>query len=109
MESFPDHIERVACKNKLTQNQKILTQTQREIFTNEIDNAITKCEKEVHLAFDKKLWPEHRVVIAKELLARFGQLKVHKVDKNYSDISKKASRNQEIPINIISITIEFVC
>ena len=78
----------------------------REYFCKEIRGAVKQCQQSVILKFLDSLWAENRVTITKELLERFGELRV-KTSGNYVTTAK-VSEIKDIPINIVDIEIEFV-
>jgi len=104
MEVFPPEINKANCKKVLKDNQKKLLCKTREIFSEEIVNALDKCEKHVVLKFDKRLWFKYRLVISRELLEKFGVLEIltgidYKVRKTISDSEQLNEHINSIKIN----------
>jgi len=105
MEVFPVEINKANCKKILKDNQKKLLCRTREIFSEEIINALDKCEKCVLLKFDKRLWSKYRLLIAQELLGKFETLEIL-TGQDYK-VRKTVSDSKQINEHISSIKINF--
>lgn len=107
MDYFPEEITREKCREMLANSQQILAKKVREDFTVTILDAVKKCARNVVLKFDERLWIEHRVTIAKELLPRFGELSLITIVDGKT-ISKTISSITEIRTNNLThISIDF--
>ena len=105
-EEFPEDITLQKCLTIIENNQAVLIVDTRKEFTQNIRDASESCEKKVNLEFSHKLWSDNRVKIAKELLERFGEIKVY-MRQNKFTVNKTVSDENEIPAEIESVTIEF--
>lgn len=76
MEKFPDFINRTNVLEKLRENQNFLLEKTRELFTKTIRLKIANSERNITLHFDEKLWKQNRAVIVRELLERYGEIKI---------------------------------
>jgi len=106
MDEFPEELNRGNCMEQLKKNQAGIIKDVRKDFYEQILQSINNSDKAVTLEYPSNLWPENRLVITKELLARFGVLKVSTPNNNYVT-TKTASDEDDLPINIKSIRIEF--
>jgi hypothetical protein len=105
---FPEDIDLQNCIKIIETNQLGLLIQTRQIFTNSIRQACTICEKNVKLDFSDKLWYDNRLIIAKELLERFGEIKVI-MNGNSSEyqVGKSISDPSILPSEIAAVIIEF--
>lgn len=105
---FPKDIDLQNCIKIIETNQQgLLTQTRHD-FTYKIRQACTICEKNVKLDFSDKLWYDNRIIIVKELLERFGEIKVI-MNGNTSEyqVGKSISDPSALPSEIVAVIIEF--
>ena len=108
MDKFPDDLNRTLCMQKLERNQAQLLKSVRQTFYDIINKSIENCDLCVKLEFPEKLWKENRIIIIRELLGKFGQLKI-KTISTVADVLKPITLNDtEIPGNVKLIIIEFV-
>lgn len=111
MESFPPSINRMYCINALNTNQTLLLLDLRKSFTDLIFESLEKSQKSVLLEFDKKIWPSTKSTIIKELLERFGEIKIiSKTNKlEITTITTLPSFNPDnITNDTVGIVIEFI-
>lgn len=76
MDKFPDFINRKTILEQLCVNQNYLLEKTREIFTQVLRQKIANSERNIKLHFDEKLWKQNRAIIVKELLERYGEIKI---------------------------------
>lgn len=108
MDKFPDDLNRQTCMLKLERNQAQLLKSVRKTFYDTINQSIENCDLYVKLEFPEKLWKENRLIVIKELLQQFGQMKV-KTISTHVDVIKPITMNDTlIPDNIKLIIIEFI-
>jgi len=106
MNNFPDEFNRGSCMKELKKNQSgIILEVRKEFYEKALES-IKRSDRVVSFDFPDKLWQENRLKITKELLGRFGILKVSVPGENYVT-TKTASDEDELPNNIKSIKIEF--
>ena len=107
MDKFPDDLDLKSCNDKLIENQFELSRVVRKNFYDNIKKSINDCERSVQLKFPDKLWIEHRNEIIKELLERFGKLKLSTVGSAHT-VLKMVNNKEDIPQNVNIIIIEFI-
>jgi len=107
MDNFPDELTLTMCMNIIAVNQNKLIKDIRQSFCEIVLSAVNDCEKNVVLEFPDKLWPEHRVTIAIELLERFGEIYITSKQGNVALSTKVVNDPKDIPKNIHQITLEF--
>ena len=107
MEKFPDDFNRKTCNDILTKNQTELIKQVRKIFYDTITKAIDDCDQYVILTFPDKLWQEQRAELIKELLDRFGKIKLEMVNPQHS-ITKLINDANDIPKDVKKVTIKFI-
>ncbi len=105
MDKFPEDINLKTCINEIKKNQSSMITKTREDFCKEIRKATKSCQWAVTLVFADSLWAENRVIIATELIERFGSVGI-KTGGKYSATSI-ASELGDIPKNIVELQIEF--
>lgn len=111
MDKFPDDCNRQICHDTMTKNQNTLVKDTRKQFYDTYIKAVADCNPEMVLEFPEKLWYEHRVTITKELLERFGKIKIAGLTKNGNkecDVIKPITNPEDLPSNIRKIIIEFI-
>lgn len=106
MDKFPDNFNRQYCHDIIEKNQLDMIKKIRKEFYDIIEKSLVDCNKEVQLPFPSKLWNEHRLTIAKELLERFGKIIV-KINNNHSNATKPVTKIEEIPKDVNVIILEF--
>lgn len=107
MDKFPEDLTRANCVLKMNINQQVFLKNTRKEFNDLIDQAVEVCDQELTLVFPKKLWMENRLIIASELLERFGELRLTNVQKNIT-VNKVTDDVTKLPKNLQSVTIEFI-
>lgn len=107
MDQFPTNFTRQVCHDILTKNQSDLIKQVRDQFHKETLKAIEQCNPEVMLEFPEKLWHEHRVTLIKELLDRFGKIKIKTNNPEYNAL-KPITTTDDLPNNIKKVIIEFM-
>jgi len=106
MDSFPDTFNRKACIDKMTQNQKELIKETRETFYKSIMNFTEECNPVMILDFPDRLWHDHKMTLTKELLDKFGKLKV-KIINTQAEVTKTITDIKDFPNNVKRVIIEF--
>lgn len=107
MEKFPESFTKLFCDEIIQHKQKELLCENRLIFFNKIIEAANDCEEEVILSFDKKLWFVHRKELIRELLEKFGKLRLVTSNSQHTVI-KIIDKMEEIPLDVNKINIEFL-
>jgi hypothetical protein len=110
MDQFPESFNRATCLDIMEKCQADLLRTIRKEFFDKITTSVQECSTYVVLEFPDKLWNEHRVTLIKELLHKFGKMRVEiepgKTVKH--NLKKELTITDSIPENIKQITIDFV-
>lgn len=106
MDKFPDTFNRKTCIEKMTVKQAELIKTTRKQFFDDVEKLTNECPVSMTLDFPERLWHEHKLTLIKELLEKFGKLKV-KVINPQAEITKSISDINEAPTNIKKVIIEF--
>lgn len=108
MNTFPESFNRKTCIDRMTAIQKELVKETRETFYKAISSYTEECNPIMILTFPDRLWHEHKVTIAKELLDRFGKI-ILKSMGTQADITKPITDIEDFPknVNVKKIIIEF--
>lgn len=107
MNTFPDYFCRKVCNDEMEKNQNELIKEVRKQFHVEVLNTIKNCEPLSTLEFPHKLWQSHRVTIIKELLERFGKVRIQILNSSHN-ITKLITLPEDIPNHVDKVLIEFV-
>jgi hypothetical protein len=108
MEQFPLNFTRAKCYEKMEKSQAELLKMIRQTFYDSITSSVDDCVELIILEFPNKLWNTHRITLVRELLERFGKMRVecapgkivkHEMAKPFLTLTDK------IPENIKKITI----
>jgi hypothetical protein len=76
MDSYPDAFNRTSCIDIMTKQQALMIKETRQHFYDTIMRLTDKCESVMVLEFPDKLWFEHKHTLIKEILERFGKIKI---------------------------------
>ena len=106
MDHFPEEFNRGSIMKQLEKNQAMIIKEVRQEFYEHVVESVKCSDRSITLEFPAKLWPENRLVITKELLEKFGILKVSIPGDQYVT-TKTASDEDSLPTNIKSVRIEF--
>lgn len=106
MDSFPSNLTRKNCISLMEQKQLELTKVTRDDFYKIIMKGINDCEKEVTLRFNDKLWDNHRIKVAGELLEIFGEINISTI-QNKCIVTKCTTDKNNLPDKIKEIRIQF--
>ena len=107
MDHFPEDFSLKNCMKTIEENQKYLKNDTRQLFYQKVIEGANMCSKTIELSFPENLWPEHRVVIAKEVLDMFGEVYVSSSQPLGAKTTKVINESNEIPTNIDGIKIVF--
>lgn len=107
MDKFPDTFNRKICNDRMAKNQLILIKDVRKSFVDQVEKAVEDCSQTVTLEFPDRLWHEHKVVIIKEILERFGKVKVQ-TSNIHANVIKSIQNIEDIPNNVKKVIIEFI-
>ena len=105
-DSFPEDFNRDKCFQDLTTNQEKLILETRERFYEKTILAVENCNRSVELEFPERLWQEHRVSIAKEIMERFGEIRITNMDRTVS--TTLITEIDNLPKKMRMVTIELV-
>lgn len=105
METFPLDLNRQSCIDKMSVYQQDLIKDTRKSLVENITRFTEECNPIMTLNFPDRLWHKHKVTLIKELLERFGKLKI-KSDGLYNTTITINNTN-DLPSNIVQIIIEF--
>ncbi len=106
MDTFPETFNRKTCIDKMTVNQKELIKDTRETFYKIIMTLTEECNPIMILDFPDRLWHDHKATLTRELLERFGKLKV-KIINPQAEVTKTITDIKDFPNNVKRIIIEF--
>ena len=106
MDKFPDTLNRKTCVDRMAIKQTELIKETRKNMSDAITNYTEECNPIMILEFPDRLWHEHKIVIIKELLEKFGKLKVTN-PQIIACVTSTISDIKDIPPNVKKITIEF--
>lgn len=107
MDKFPDTFNRKTCNDQMAKNQLVLIKDVRQNFTDLVKKAVEDCNQKITLEFPDRLWHEHKTVIVKEILERFGKIKIQTTNI-HADVIKTIQNIEDIPTNVKKIIIEFI-
>lgn len=107
MDKFPDTFNRKICNDRMAKNQFILIKEVRKNFVDIVEKAVEDCSQYVTLEFPDRLWHEHKTVIIRELLERFGKIKVQ-TSNVHANVVKIIQSIEDIPNNVKKVIIEFI-
>ncbi|AYV77327.1 MAG: hypothetical protein Barrevirus35_6 [Barrevirus sp.] len=107
MEKFPESFNRKIINDLMEQNQLELIKIIRNDFHEIVLNTIAMCEPTVPLEFPSKLWQCHRVTLIKELIERFGKVRIQTANSHF-DVTKLITSTDDIPNYVNKVIIEFV-
>lgn len=107
MDKFPDDFNRQTWQDILTKNQKELLKQVRDQFYQTSIKARDDCDLSVILEFPEKLWDDSKIIIINELLEKWGKITIQAKGADHS-ISKAIINTENLPKNIIKVTIEFI-
>lgn len=107
MEKFPENFNRKICMDVISKNQSDLIKKVRRDFYEKIMASTDTCEIDVKLDFPEKLWHEHKITLIKELIDKFGKIKVRTTNPQ-CEVLKLINDPEEIPRNAKQLIIEFV-
>ena len=106
MDSFPETFGLKQCMEIIETQQDVLVKEIRQNFYDKVMEAAKKCKKDVELTFPENLWDEHRLKITRELVQKFGEIRVISIqDKAKS--KRPISDPNDVPKNVDAITIQF--
>lgn len=106
MDKFPESINRKSCIDKMAINQAELVKETRKNMVDSITRYVEECNPTMILEFPDRLWHEHKIVLIKELLDRFGKLKATN-PQTIANVTSTISDIKDIPPNVKKVTIEF--
>lgn len=107
MDKFPEDFNRVKINEVITLKQsELLRNSRKQIYETLIDE-VNKYEQQITIKLHKLLWYEHKVKIIREILDKFGKIKI-KSDNSQCSVSKTIESDDDIPPNVCEITIDFV-
>ena len=107
MEEFPDTFNRKRCNDIMTTNQLILIKDVRKQFFDIVKASLEECSPQVTLDFPEKLWHEHKLTLIKELLERFGKIKIQTSNVHY-ETTKLITTLEDVPNFVKKVIIEFI-
>ena len=110
MDEFPNNFNRQECIVIMKECQSQLLKDIREIFYNIITTSVQECSQLITLEFPDKLWNEHRKTLVRELVERFGKLKVEVIGSmNKFNVTKPiVTITDPIPDDIKIVTIDLI-
>jgi len=106
MDKFPDTLSRKTCIDRMTIKQIDLIKETRKLMAELIAKYVEDCNPIMILEFPDRLWHEHKITIIKELLEKFGKLKVTN-PQTIANVTSTISDVKDVPTNVKRITIEF--
>lgn|SRR5579863_4867363 len=106
MDKFPQHFNRSACNEIMEKCQIELVKNIRQTFYESINKSVNDCMPQVTLEFPDNLWDEHRMTLIKELLERFGKLKIQIVSEHI--LIKLVTHIDNVPSGVKNVIIEFI-
>lgn len=107
MDQFPETFNRKVCNDVMTQNQATLIKEVRKTFYELVQEAISSCSPIVVLEFPEKLWHEHRLTLIKELIERFGKIKIQ-TSNIHCETTKLITSVEDVPNFVKKVLVEFV-
>lgn len=107
MDKFPDNFNRKTCNDIMKDCQEELVKTVRKAFYDTIQKSVQDCSQIAILEFPDKLWHQHKIVLIKEILDRFGKVKIQTITSTHDRVVQITNSN-DIPTNVKRITIEFI-
>lgn len=107
MNQFPENFNRKVCNDTMEKNQSELIKVVRHDFHKKVSETIDDCESVAILEFPSKLWHCHRVTLIKELLERFGKVRVQTANTHF-DVTKLITSTEDIPNSVTKVLIEFI-
>ncbi|ARF09620.1 hypothetical protein Indivirus_1_243 [Indivirus ILV1] len=107
MNQFPEDFNRKVCNDTMEKNQNELVKVIRQNFHKKVSETITDCESVATLEFPSKLWHCHRITIIKELLERFGKVRIQVANTHY-DVTKLITSIDDVPNYVSKVLIEFI-
>lgn len=107
MDKFPDSFNRATCYDIMEQCQTELLKTTRNTIYENIQTSVRDCSQLITLEFPDKLWNEHRITLIRELLERFGKIRVEDPNKGAPRI-KQLNITEAIPDNVKRVTIDLI-
>lgn len=106
MDKFPEGFTRKICNDQMAKNQLMLIKDVRKTFYDSTLKSVEDCNPKLTLEFPDKLWHEHKVVLIKELLERFGKLKI--VCGAQYEVTRLIDNVEDVPIGVKRVIIEFI-
>ena len=106
MDKFPDTFTRKTCIDKMTVKQVSLLKQTRKDFVDQVEKFTEETNPIMTLEFPERLWHEHKLTLIRELLEKFGKLKV-KVVNPQAEVTKSIADVNDAPTNIRKVIIEF--
>lgn len=107
MDKFPDVFNRKVCNETMEKNQSELIKKVRNEFHQSVLNTINDCDSVATLEFPEKLWHVHRVTLIKELLERFGKVKIQ-TSNAHCYVTKLITLPEDIPNFVTKVLVEFI-
>ena len=107
MDKFPEEFNRKVCNDTMTKGQDELIKVIRQAFHQVVLDTIKDCEPVAVLEFPTKLWHNHRVTLIKELLERFGKVRIQTAN-THCDITKLITSIDDVPNYVNKVFIEFI-
>jgi len=107
MDKFPDTFNRKICNDRMARNQLTLIKEVRKSFVDIVEKAVEDCSQTVTLEFPDRLWHEHKTIIIRELLERFGKIKIQ-TSSVHANVIKTIQSIEDIPNNVKKVIIEFI-
>ena len=107
MDEFPETFNRKVCNDVMTCNQAKLIKEVRKTFYDLVQEAVDNCSSVVTLDFPEKLWHEHRVTLIKELIDRFGKIKIQ-TSNIHCETTKLITSVDDVPNFVKKVLVEFV-
>ena len=107
MDKFPDNFNRKVCNDTMEKNQSELIKTVRNEFHQIVLETINSCESVATLEFPEKLWHIHRITLIKELLERFGKVKIQ-TSNAHCEMTKLITVVDDVPNFVKKVLVDFV-
>lgn len=107
MEGFPDEFNRTNLYTKMEKSQEKLIKDTRRRFFDEINESINNCSRVVSLVFPINMWNKYRIILIKELIERFNELRVYTDKSTHGTVRLIDNTVKDLPRNINKIDIEY--
>lgn len=108
MDSFPEDLNRKTSVARLKSKQAQIIKDTRKLFTDSINEKLNDGKvKKIELDFPEELWYENRLIITKELMKLYEELKLVTYQGG-SIVSMTRNKDEDIPKYIDRIIIELI-